>query len=146
MFQSQSEPSNRCYSIEDPLSIPQFDSTMIDLSNPSEIFQFEKADVSCVGASSYDMLAQTSHSYPDPLSYNQSPLSSYDLNLKPRLELTSYAQWAVCVHLHFCFFVCLLFIVTSLNPNVAFLVIPKPKRNKLIEFKRFKFLRKLLVT
>ncbi len=91
MFVPQGEPSNRCYSIEDPLSIPQFDSTMIDLSNPSEIFQFEKADMSC-GASSYDMLAQTSHGYLDPLSYNQSPLTSYDLNLKPRLELSSYTQ------------------------------------------------------
>ena len=92
MFVSQGEPSNRCYSIEDPLSIPQFDSTMIDLSNPSEIFQFEKPDSVSCGSSSFDMLAQTSHGYPDPLIYNQSPLSSYDLNLKPRLELSSFAQ------------------------------------------------------
>lgn len=32
---------------DDPFSTNQFDSGSIDLTNPSEIFQFEKDDLSC---------------------------------------------------------------------------------------------------
>lgn len=81
--------SNRCYSMEDPLGIPHFDSTMIDLSNPSEIFQFEKSEMPPPPyALVPDMLP---HGYPDPTNYTQSPVNSFDLNMKPRLEYT-YAQ------------------------------------------------------
>ena len=92
MFVTQGEASNRCYAMEDPLAcMPHFDSSMIDLSNPSEIFQFEKADVPAPYALVPDMSVPTSHGYPEAASYTHSPLASYDLNIKPRPEF-SYAQ------------------------------------------------------
>ena len=66
---------------------------MIDLTNPSEIFQFDKGggdvggDVSC---ESYDMSIPASHNY-DSSIY---PQSGYDVSasMRSRLEF-SYAQW-----------------------------------------------------
>ena len=89
MFVSPTTDSSvRCYSVEDPLAIPHFDSAMIDLSNPSEIFQFEKGEVACGG--SYDI--PTHHGFPDSTGYSQSSMSGYDLNnMRSRLEF-SYAQ------------------------------------------------------
>ncbi len=83
--------SNRCYSMEDPLGIPQFDSTMIDLSNPSEIFQFEKSDIPPPPYALVPDMLPGPHGYPDPTNYTQSPVNSFDHNMKPRLEYT-YAQ------------------------------------------------------
>ena len=84
MFVSPTDSSGRSYLVEDPLSLHHFDSSMIDLSNPSEIFQFDKSEVAC---DTYDVAIPTTHgSFADNSVY---PQSNYDLgNMRSRLDFS----------------------------------------------------------
>ena len=86
MFVSPTDSSGRSYLVEDPLSLHHFDSSMIDLSNPSEIFQFDKTEV-VASCDSFDVSMPTSHtSYADNSIY---PQTNYDLgSARSRLDFS----------------------------------------------------------
>jgi len=76
---------------DDPFSMNQFDSGMIDLTNPSEIFQFDREDLSCSNGS-YPMEAdvesvQMHQGYHDFDHVNQAAFENYP---KHRLDFVGY--------------------------------------------------------
>jgi hypothetical protein len=75
---------------EDPFTMNQFDSGMIDLTNPSEIFQFDKDDLSCSSgpyAIQADESVQLQANYQDFEQVNQ---AAFDIDPKQRLDFVGY--------------------------------------------------------
>lgn len=72
---------------EDPFSMNQFDSGMIDLTNPSEIFQFDKDDCNGSYAIGGDESVQLQQNYQD---FQQVNPAAFDIDPKQRLDFVGY--------------------------------------------------------